>query len=78
MRTIAQKSYADAVLTYARSYAESYASYARHLMRHKTLHKIKSKEKSYAVLCASLVLQAKVLCASYTFFLSFVFVLCSI
>ena len=44
------------------SYAESYASYARQPTRHKTLHTIKSKEKSYAVLCASWVLQAKVLC----------------
>ena len=49
------------------SYAESYASYAQQPMRHKTLHKIKSEEKSYAVLCASWVLQAKVLCASYAF-----------
>ena len=67
MRTIAQKSYADAVLSYARSYAESYASYAQQPMRHKTLHTIKSKEKSYAVLCACWVLQAKVLCTSYAF-----------
>ena len=57
------------------SYAESYASYARQPMRHKTLHKIKSEEKSYAVLCAWWVLQAKVLCVSYAafFLIAFLF-----
>ena len=53
------------------SYAESYASYAQQPMRHKTLHKIKFEEKSYAVLCAWWVLQAKVLCASCVFLIVF-------
>ena len=55
------------------SYAESYVSYAQQPMRHKTLHRIKCKKKSYAVLCASWVLQAKVLCASYAAFFVIVF-----
>ena len=53
------------------SCALSYASYARQPMRYKTLHKIKCKNQSYAVLCASWALQAKVLCASYVVFLFF-------